>query len=169
MVKKNKKKKKNEIVKVKKKNVRKMKFKEVSLIEIAEEIRVTGGMISVVARRLNVNRMYIYKCLSENPWLQKTLKRIRDDNIDELECKLLEMARDGNLNAMKMYLYAHGGNRGYVPEKFISNLYENKGVNINALTNVDMDKIPYTKLVEWADDIQKGISKTIDVKNKKDK
>jgi transposase-like protein len=81
--------------------------------QVLEAIVQSRGIVSHVARRLgcawSTARIYIDK------WeeTKQALENEREVLLDDLECKLLEMATAGDLGAIKWYLSHMGRHRGW--------------------------------------------------------
>lgn len=73
----------------------------------------SGGVIQVVADRLEVTRDAIYKYLERNPEEKQTLEKARDQLIDAAEQKLMEHIESGDPWATQFTLKTLGKNRGY--------------------------------------------------------
>lgn len=81
--------------------------------QVLEAITQSRGVVNVVAHRLGcawaTARTYIEK------WeeTKRAMECEREVMLDELECKLLEMALAGDLGAIKWYLSRMGRHRGW--------------------------------------------------------
>jgi len=88
-------------------------------------IEGTGAIMSVIAKRLNVARQYIYEYFNKHPDLKKYLDAEEERTIDEYEEVLKMIATEGalrdstTLGAVKYYLNNKARRRGFAERQEI--------------------------------------------------
>jgi hypothetical protein len=85
----------------------------ISIEDVERAILAAGGVIKDVASILGCNRSYAYRLISGNPELRECLRQVREANIDEIEARLVEKAKQGDMDAIKYYLRFQAKHRGY--------------------------------------------------------
>ena len=80
---------------------------------ILEAMRMSGGMISAVARVLGVTRQTVYNWMNSDPELKAEMEDIKESCIDMVESQLFRNAKNGNQRAIEYYLSNMGKDRGY--------------------------------------------------------
>lgn len=85
---------------------------------LKEVIEANQGVLSVVARKLNTSRMYIYRMAEKYPDVQEAIEQARidydDSLLDEAELGLRVSVRNGEPWAIKYTLETKGVARGYI-------------------------------------------------------
>ena len=71
------------------------------------------GNISNVARELGITRQAVYSALKRWPDLRVVLEDVRETLLDELEDRLMQRARSGDLRAITFFLRTQGKERGW--------------------------------------------------------
>lgn len=98
------------------------------------------GIISVIAKKLGVDRSTVYKFLEREPEAQKILEKARDEILDEAEQKLAQAVKDGQRWAIRFLLATLGSKRGYV-KKVEMDLPNPPTINfVEVKPNVDEEK-----------------------------
>ena len=82
--------------------------------EIAEALRPSGGIISHAADSLGVHRSTISRRVAESEKLNAVLEEAKETALDIAEDKLMELVKNGNLGAICFFLKCQGKHRGYV-------------------------------------------------------
>ena len=85
----------------------------VTIEQIAQALKATGGFITMAATKLNVTHSAVSQRVSKSKKLQKVITRIQAENLDLSESGLIKHLKDENLNAIKYYLSNKGRERGY--------------------------------------------------------
>jgi hypothetical protein len=73
----------------------------------------SGGIMTVIAKKLGVNRQYLYVWLDKNPKLRAYIDEEMDKLLDFAEVKLYEEINKDNLRAIIFFLSTRGRKRGY--------------------------------------------------------
>ncbi len=87
-----------------------MKYSEKQMVEA---IRGSGGIVSVVARRLGCGRATIYRYCDRFPSVAEALENEREVLLDAAEKGLFDAAEGGDLYAIIFALKTLGKDRGY--------------------------------------------------------
>jgi hypothetical protein len=87
-----------------------------SIDQIADGLRATGGFISQAAKKLNVTQGAISKRIGQSVKLQKIRKEIDESYLDLTESKLIKKINSDNLGAICFYLKCKGKERGYIEQ-----------------------------------------------------
>ena len=82
---------------------------------------------------VGIARSTLYRWTRNDLNFDKKVMEIEESLIDEIEGQLLELARSGNLQAIKTFLKAKAGNRGYVPTLKISKTSKHETVDTRRL------------------------------------
>jgi hypothetical protein len=82
--------------------------------QMCEAIQGSGGLVSVVARRLGCGRATVYRYRDRYETVRKALEDERETTLDEVEAELIRAAKEGNITAIIFYLKTIGKHRGYV-------------------------------------------------------
>ena len=82
--------------------------------QIDDALRATGGFVTYSAKKLNVTYAAIYARIQKSPQLQRTLKEVKESYLDLAEHKLITKVKDEDLGAIIWYLKCQGRGRGYV-------------------------------------------------------
>jgi hypothetical protein len=108
----------------------------ITLEEVKKAIVAASGVIKNIADLLGCNRSYVYRMISGNPELREQLKQVREATIDEIEAKLVEKAKLGDMDAIKYYLRFQARHRGYGEDDAMKSMSDMDGllernVNVN--------------------------------------
>ena len=76
-------------------------------------IQGTGGIVSVIAERLNTTNVTLYKYIKKYPWINDLRQQAREGFVDKAENVLMDKVDEGDLNAVKFTLNHLGRHRGY--------------------------------------------------------
>jgi DNA-binding transcriptional ArsR family regulator len=87
--------------------------------EIAEALRPSGGIISHAAESLGVHRSTISRRIARSEKLKAVLEDAKETALDIAESQLIELIKDGNLGAICFFLKCQGKHRGYVERQKI--------------------------------------------------
>jgi len=112
-----------------------------NLIRWAKACKGSGGIISLIAKRLSVDRSAIYLYLEREPRAHYYLKEAKEEILDVAESHLIKGITDGDKEDIKWYLSRLGRHRGYIanPEVQV----------IGKQTNID---VGYKFIIEKPDD-----------------
>lgn len=91
-----------------------------------------AGLISYIARGLNVSRAAVYRAIKRYK-LEVILDEARETTLDLAESQLYNSIKEGNMNAVFFYLKTIGRKRGYADKEDI----EEKGKIMIVLDNHD--------------------------------
>lgn len=108
---------------------RKRKIKEKELIEA---IKDTGGLYSVIARKLAVDWHTVDRAIKDSPDAQQAVNDEKETTLDMVESKALRRIQDGDGAMIRFYLATKGKKRGYtyVQEQEIDSSSEDNDLNI---------------------------------------
>lgn len=81
---------------------------------IVDCIRQTGGIKTVLARRLGLTMSGLDNVFKVNPLLLEVFNDEKEKMVDEAEAALYDHIRQGKLDAVKFVLTTKGKGRGYV-------------------------------------------------------
>lgn len=87
---------------------------------IIAALESTGGILAAAAMKLRITRQTLYNYCQRHPQIQEARARIKEDNCDLAETKLLTSIKDGNLTATIFYLKTQGKERGYIEGRELS-------------------------------------------------
>jgi predicted transcriptional regulator len=82
--------------------------------QLAEAIRVKGGVITSVAKELGISFQAVYKRINNSKKLQEVLEEARESLLDMAESALFRQIQSGNMTAICFFLKTQGKHRGYV-------------------------------------------------------
>ena len=97
----------------------------------------SGGIISIIAKRLNCSRQAIYDFLKREPPMEKYIEAARNDLLDLAEDKIIQSIKlaqpIGAMEDVKWFLSRLGKIRGYSdkPEIQINQIDKQSNVQIN--------------------------------------
>ena len=80
--------------------------------QIEDGLRATGGFISQAAKQLGVTQQAISKRIKESEHLQAVRKEVDDSYLDLAESKLIKKINKEDLGAICFYLKCKGKHRG---------------------------------------------------------
>jgi len=84
-----------------------------------EACKESGGIRSVIAKRLKVTRGAITLFLQKNPELEKYIDEADQEINDLAESKLFQKIQEGNMRAIQFRLQTKAKDRGYVERQEI--------------------------------------------------
>jgi len=90
---------------------------DITYAQVLESVWKSGGLITRVARRLNISVHYVHKIFDKYKSLNQIFTEFRESVLDEVEMHLLDKIRSGDKGdtiAMIFYLKCHGKERGYI-------------------------------------------------------
>lgn len=87
----------------------------------------SGGIITLIAKKMDVSRQQLYLFLDKNPEMFKYLEEERNQIIDVAESKLFTAIQTGDLDSVKWFLSRVGKRRGYADKDIIINNEANTG------------------------------------------
>ena len=90
--------------------------KNYSLEEVLRAVEGSGAIMSVVATRLGCEWQTAKKYVLKYPEAVKLFESEELKGVDSAESKLLELVRNGDLNAIALYLKHKGRRRGWGTE-----------------------------------------------------
>ena len=115
----------------------------INLIRWEKACKGSGGIITLIAKRLSVDRKIVYQYLEKEPKARYYLDEAREEVIDIAESHLIKGITNGDKEDIKWFLARKARHRGYIanPEVQI----------IGKQTNVDMG---YKFIIEKPDDVR---------------
>ena len=97
------------------------KQKPLTIEQIENALRATGGFVSYAAKELNVTQSAISQRVKASPHLQKVQKEISEQYLDLAESKLLKkIKKQEDLGAICFYLKCKGKGRGYIERQEVT-------------------------------------------------
>lgn len=94
-------------------------------------IKGTGGILSAVAKNLNVTRHTVYKFLDKHPEFQEKLDQEREAIVDLAEGSLFSQVKNREAWATKYLLSTKGKSRGYVEKQELEHSGDGVVINVN--------------------------------------
>ena len=88
-----------------------------SIKEIDDGLRVTGGFVTYTAKKLGVTYQAIYARIKKSPQLQRTINEINESYLDLTEHSLIKKIKAEDLGAICFYLKCKGKSRGYIEKQ----------------------------------------------------
>ena len=85
-----------------------------NLIRWVKACKGSGGVISLIAKRLSVERSTLYDYLKREPAAHKYLDDAREEVLDVAEAKILNAINNDDLDSVKWFLSRKGRHRGYL-------------------------------------------------------
>lgn len=82
-------------------------------------IRECHGMVTNVAKRLNISRTTVNRVISKNAKIAAALQDAREERLDFAESMLDSNISNGDVASIIFYLKTQGKNRGYVEKQQI--------------------------------------------------
>jgi len=92
---------------------KKPKFKPLTIKQIEDGMRATGGFLTYTAKKLGVTYNAIYARIQKSPQLQRTQLEIQESYLDLSEHALIKKIKDEDLGAIIWHLKCKGKSRGY--------------------------------------------------------
>lgn len=80
---------------------------------IIAALRASGGVVTLAAKKLNINRRTLNRYLVETPELWTIKEEIREEILDLAEAELIKLIREGHPRSVQFYLRTMGRERGY--------------------------------------------------------
>ena len=93
------------------------KKKPLTIKQIDTGIRLTGGYLTMTAKKLGVTYNAIYARVQRSPQLQRTLEEIQESYLDLSEYSLMKKIKDEDLGAICFHLKCKGRGRGYIEKQ----------------------------------------------------
>lgn len=93
-----------------------LKVKRYKADDYAKAVTDAGGLITVAARRLGVDRGTVYNAVRKHKKVAAALDDARERTTDLAESKLISQISEGNTTAIIFYLKTQAKNRGYVEQ-----------------------------------------------------
>lgn len=100
-----------------------MKYSEEQMIEA---IRGSGGIVSLVARRLGGGRATVYRYCDRYPTVREALEEEREVLLDAAEQALFRAVERGKLKAIIFALKTLGKDRGYTTRIDVARIVEDE-------------------------------------------
>lgn len=92
-----------------------------------EAVLDSGGVITTIANRLNVQRKTVYEWLVKHPEMKEYIEQETEKILDMAEISLFSQVKDKDLGATKYLLSTKGKNRGYIEKQEKELSFDNKG------------------------------------------
>ena len=96
-----------------------------SIKQIEEALKLTGGFVTKAAERLGVTSQAISMRIKRSPQLQAIKDEIEKSWLDKAESKLMDQIESGNLGAICFYLKCKGKSRGYIEKEIEKPVIDN--------------------------------------------
>lgn len=93
-------------------------------------LEAAGGLISVAAKKMGIDRGTLYNWIRKDKELQEALANIKESLLDFTESKLLGNIKAGDNAAICFYLKCQGKARGYTERPIVVNA-NSQHVNVN--------------------------------------
>lgn len=122
----------------------------INLKRFVKACKNSGGIITVIATRLQVTRQTVYDFIKNEPATQKYLYDAREEVIDMAEGKLLASINSGEIESAKWFLARKGRHRGYIANPEVQVI----GKQTNNTLNVEPT---YKLVIEIADNVRNKV------------
>jgi len=90
---------------------------KLTIKQIEDALRATGGFVSQTAKKLNCSQETIYKRVAASEHLKQVRHEIEESYLDLAESKLIKKMNEADLGALCFYLKCKGKHRGYVEKQ----------------------------------------------------
>jgi len=90
--------------------------------KVKKALKDSGGIVSEIARRLDVTRMNLYIFLNKHPELKEELEHEREKIVDLAEKALIDKIKEGDSPMIKFILSTKGKNRGYIAKQEVEHI-----------------------------------------------
>ena len=102
---------------------------------ILQNFRECKGIIACTCRRTGVTRQYIYKLLKTNENFKNEYDIILEEQIDNVEEKMLDKIERGDSKLIQFYLRTKGKDRGYQETQDVTS----NGETLNKITDININ------------------------------
>ena len=99
----------------------------------------SGGLVSIVARRLGVSRQTVYNYKKRWKTVAEALEEESDEMLDFSQQKLFEQVAEGNMTAIIFHLKCKGKHLGYVERQEITGK-DGEAIQVVSV-GIDVDKL----------------------------
>jgi len=113
------------------------KYKPLTIKQIDDGIRATGGFLTYTAKKLGVTYNAIYARIQKSPQLQRTQAEIQESYLDLGEHSLIKKMKDEDLGAICFFLKCKGRGRGYQEKAPENNQEDQKAQPIKVVIQVE--------------------------------
>ncbi|PWJ81506.1 regulatory Fis family protein [Pseudaminobacter salicylatoxidans] len=100
-------------------------FTEKDIPRIIEQLRLSGGIKTVAAQRLNVHRKTLHRFLEDHPEVTEALRDIDAEIADVAEAQVVKAINAGDMQTVRWFLELKAKDRGYV--RRVENVGKNGG------------------------------------------
>jgi hypothetical protein len=116
---------------------KKPKKKPLTISQIDNGMRATGGFLTYTAKKLGVTYNAIYARIQKSPQLKRTQAEIQESYLDLTEHSLIKKIKDEDLGAICFFLKCKGKSRGYVEKSLENQQEEQKAQPIQVIIQVE--------------------------------
>lgn len=111
-----------------------------TVAEVAEALRKNGGLQTMSAKALGVNRATVCVMVARHPELRTVIEEAREATCDLAELKLIESIKKREAWAVCFFLKCQGKHRGYVERQELTGRDGQPlgKVNLEALSDADL-------------------------------
>jgi hypothetical protein len=113
---------------------------------IIKALKESGGILSPAAKAVNLSPSTMSRRVSSSPKLKALVDKLKEQNVDVAESKLLEKIAEGNMSAVIFYLKTQAKDRGYI-ERQEQTGKDGKAMQVE-MRDVDMPPRP-SSYEEW--------------------
>ena len=113
---------------------KKPKYKPLTIKQIDDGMRATGGFLTYTAKQLGVSYNAIYARIKRSPQLQRTQQEIQESYLDMSEHSLIKKIKAEDLGAICFFLKCKGKGRGYIEKQQLEHSQDPEnpvGISIN--------------------------------------
>lgn len=114
----------------------------INLQRFVKACKNSGGLISVIAKRLDVTRQSVYDFIKREPASLKYMTEAKEEILDMAESKLITSMNNDDMESIKWYLARIGRKRGYQDKEIV--------VNTAVQTNNVVNTVSLKELIEQA-------------------
>ena len=119
-----------------------------NLFRFMKACKGSGGIISIIAKKLDVTRQSVYDFMQREPGSKKYLDEAKEAIIDMAESKLINSMNNNDLESIKWYLSRIGRHRGYIANPEVQVIGKQTNTQINIESNIH-ELIENAKNKQW--------------------
>lgn len=113
------------------------KYQKISQKQFLSVVSGTGGLYTVIARKLGINRHTVAEYIKRDPVLADAVQQERESTLDDVESVFVDACLEGDIQACMFYLKTKGKERGYT-ERVENDLRSSRPIVIQ-VDEVDAD------------------------------
>lgn len=95
------------------------------------------GIISTACKRVGISRQTYYNWLADDEAFRDACNEIAEEQIDQVESRLLDLIEEGDVSSTLFYLKTKGRNRGYNERLELTG---KDGKDLTSISDSDLDE-----------------------------